>query len=56
MENLVLPAEYKELILCFVESQVDNGNDFGDFVEGKGRGLIFLLSGQKIAKMLIGID
>jgi hypothetical protein len=49
MENLVLPAEHKKLILGFVKSQIDGSNDFDDFVEDKGRGLIFLLSGQKVA-------
>lgn len=45
MGNLVLPAEQKELILGFVVSQMDSNNDFDDFVEDKGRGLVFLLSG-----------
>jgi len=45
MQNLVLPPAHKELILGFVESQMDSGNNFDDFVENKGRGLVFLLSG-----------
>jgi hypothetical protein len=45
MQNLVLPPAHKELILGFVKSQMDSGNNFDDFVENKGRGLVFLLSG-----------
>jgi hypothetical protein len=45
MQNLVLPPAHKELILGFVESQMDSSNNFDDFVENKGRGLVFLLSG-----------
>jgi hypothetical protein len=45
MQNLVLPPAQKELILGFVKSQMDSGNIFDDFIENKGRGLVFLLSG-----------
>lgn len=43
--SLVLPAEQKELILAFVESQVQNKDKFDDVIAGKGRGMILLLSG-----------
>lgn len=43
--SLVLPAEQKELILAFVESQVKNKDSFDDIIAGKGRGMIFMLSG-----------
>ena len=43
--SLVLPAEQKELILAFVESQVRNKDKFDDIIAGKGRGMILLLSG-----------
>jgi SpoVK/Ycf46/Vps4 family AAA+-type ATPase len=44
-ESLVLPAEQKELILAFVESQVRHKDAFDDVIAGKGRGMIFMLSG-----------
>ena len=43
--SLVLPNEQKELIMAFVESQVKYKNTFDDVIEGKGRGMIMLLSG-----------
>lgn len=69
-DNLVLPQAHKDIILGFVETQIDRDHNrslrhqdasadddkgadpsvktpaaFDDFIEGKGRGLIFLLSG-----------
>jgi hypothetical protein len=44
-QSLVMPNEKKDLILAFVESQVKHKNDFDDIIEGKGRGMIMLLSG-----------
>ena len=44
-QSLVLPNEQKDLILAFVESQVKHKNEFDDIIEGKGRGMIMLLSG-----------
>lgn len=43
--NLVLPADQKELILAFAESQVKYKNTFDDVISGKGKGIIMLLSG-----------
>lgn len=44
-QNLVLPDDQKELILSFAESQVTNREDFDDVIQGKGKGIIMLLSG-----------
>jgi SpoVK/Ycf46/Vps4 family AAA+-type ATPase len=41
----VLPVDTKELLLSFVESQVENRDKFDDVIQGKGRGIIMLLSG-----------
>ena len=43
--SLILPAEQKELIRAFVQSQAKYKDDFDDFIAGKGRGMILLLSG-----------
>lgn len=43
--SLVLPEEQKELVLAFSESQVDNRQLFDDVIQGKGKGIIMLLSG-----------
>ena len=43
--KLVLPEDQKELILALTESQRDNRNTFEDIVQGKGMGMIMLLSG-----------
>jgi len=44
-ENLVLPAEQKNLIKALAQARVtaDSEHAFDDFVEGKGQGLIVLL-------------
>lgn len=44
-DSLVLPEGYKELILAFVESQLKEGDSFEDVINGKGGGLVVLLSG-----------
>lgn len=43
-DSLVLPANQKELILGFTESQRSN-QGFDDIIEGKGKGIIILLCG-----------
>ncbi len=43
--KLVLPEDTKDLLLSFVESQVENKNTFDDVIQGKGKGIIMLLSG-----------
>ncbi|ETN39300.1 uncharacterized protein HMPREF1541_05523 [Cyphellophora europaea CBS 101466] len=44
-ENLVLPAQHKELVLALAQTQVGGGNAFDDVIAGKGRGMILLLTG-----------
>lgn len=44
-KRLVLPSDYKELILAFVDSHLSQGDGFDDIVQGKGRGIVILLSG-----------
>jgi SpoVK/Ycf46/Vps4 family AAA+-type ATPase len=43
--TLVLPEDTKDLLMSFVESQVENKNAFDDVIQGKGKGIIMLLSG-----------
>ncbi|KAF2676112.1 P-loop containing nucleoside triphosphate hydrolase protein [Lentithecium fluviatile CBS 122367] len=43
--SLVAPQEQKDLILSFAESQIKNREQFDDFVQGKGKGIIMLLAG-----------
>lgn len=43
--SLVLPSDHKELILALTESQVQNKESFDDVIQGKGKGMIMLLSG-----------
>ncbi|KAK4151118.1 mitochondrial sorting [Chaetomidium leptoderma] len=43
-DKLVLPPDQKELILSFSESQIA-GSSFDDIIQGKGKGIICLLSG-----------
>jgi hypothetical protein len=45
IENLVLSEDHKDLVLGFVECHRGTEDEFDDFIEGKGRSLIFLLSG-----------
>ena len=44
-ESLVLPEDHKELILALAESQVKHRDSFDDVIQGKGKGMIMLLSG-----------
>ncbi|KAF4542533.1 ATPAse AAA+ type core protein [Lasiodiplodia theobromae] len=44
-ESLVLPANQKELILGFTETQNKVKASFDDVIEGKGKGIILLLCG-----------
>ena len=44
-DSLVLPEDHKELILALTESQVANKEKFDDVIQGKGKGMIMLLSG-----------
>ncbi|KAL8819490.1 MAG: hypothetical protein Q9223_002078 [Gallowayella weberi] len=44
-ESLVLPSDHKELILALTESQIVNKDTFDDVIQGKGRGMVMLLSG-----------
>ena len=44
-ESLVLPEDHKQLILALTESQVANKERFDDVIQGKGKGMIMLLSG-----------
>lgn len=44
-KSLVAPQEQKDLILSFAESQIKNREHFDDFIQGKGKGIIMLLSG-----------
>ena len=39
-KRLVLPSDYKELILAFVDSHLSQGDGFDDIVQGKGRGIV----------------
>lgn len=42
--SLVLPGDYKELLLGFAEAQID-GYGFDDVIAGKGQGILMLLAG-----------
>jgi hypothetical protein len=45
--NLVLPHQEKDLLLAFAQSKIKSSEVyFDDFVDGKGRGIIILLSGS----------
>ena len=45
--NLVLPHQEKDLLLAFAQSKIKSSDFyFDDFVDGKGRGIIILLSGS----------
>ncbi len=43
--SLVLPDDTKDLILAFAQSQLKRKQTFDDIIEGKGKGIILLLSG-----------
>ncbi|GJC77371.1 putative AAA domain-containing protein [Colletotrichum liriopes] len=42
----MLPSGYKNLILSFMEGQNKKGKTFDDIIEGKGQGIIMLLTGN----------
>lgn len=44
-DNLVLPPSQKRLILALSKSQLGTVKGFDDFITGKGKGMILLLSG-----------
>ena len=44
-ESLVAPPGQKDLLLAFAQSQARNKEMFDDVIQGKGRGIIMLLSG-----------
>lgn len=41
----MLPPDQKDLIMSFVESQIQNHQTFDDVIQGKGKGIVMLLSG-----------
>jgi SpoVK/Ycf46/Vps4 family AAA+-type ATPase len=45
-DTLVLPMDTKDMLRGFVKSQVQNQSTFDDVIEGKGKGIIMLLSGS----------
>ncbi|KAB2568835.1 Katanin p60 ATPase-containing subunit A1 [Lasiodiplodia theobromae] len=45
-KKLILPLDYKKVILAFVESQITLGGQFDDVVQGKDQGVILLLTGE----------
>jgi ATP-dependent Lon protease len=45
LESLVAPQEQKNLILAFTKAQSKTRTNFDDFIQGKGKGIIILLSG-----------
>lgn len=44
-DSLVLPSDQKDLVMSFAEAQVQHRQTFDDVIEGKGKGMIMLLSG-----------
>ena len=44
-DSLVLLSDQKDLILAFAKSQFQNNEVFDDVIQGKGKGMIMLLSG-----------
>ena len=43
--SLILPNDTKELVLAFAQAQIQTESAFDDVIEGKGKGIIMLLSG-----------
>jgi hypothetical protein len=43
--SLILPNDTKDLVLAFAQSQIKQAQTFDDVIEGKGKGIIMLLSG-----------
>ncbi|OAA34848.1 ATPase, AAA-type, core [Metarhizium rileyi] len=46
IDDLLLPNDFKDLILAFVRGQLSQDDDFDDIIEGKGKGFIMLFSGN----------
>ncbi|PSN71072.1 P-loop containing nucleoside triphosphate hydrolase protein [Corynespora cassiicola Philippines] len=44
--RLVLPHDYKELILAFATNQLSSNDTFDDVIKGKGKGMTILLHGE----------
>lgn len=44
-DNLVLPNQVKDLLLAFAKTKTSGDVIFDDFVGGKGKGMIMMLSG-----------
>lgn len=44
--NLILPQQYKDLLFSIVQSKLEHNNTFDDFIQGKGQGVVLLLSGD----------
>ena len=44
-DSLVLPNREKDLLLAFAEGQANPDSNFDDFIQGKGKGVVLLLSG-----------
>ena len=44
-DSLVLPNKEKDLLLAFAEGQANPDSNFDDFIQGKGKGIVLLLSG-----------
>ena len=44
-DSLVLPNQEKNLLLAFAEGQANPNANFDDFIQGKGKGVVLLLSG-----------
>ena len=53
--NVRIPDEKKAIVQALTESYLNRGPDdsFDDFIEGKGRGLVFLLQYAPISRLLI---
>ncbi|KAH7313972.1 P-loop containing nucleoside triphosphate hydrolase protein [Stachybotrys elegans] len=45
-DRLVLPHDYKSAVWAFVHAQLTKVDEFDDVIEGKGKGMIMLLSGE----------
>ena len=45
-DALILPATHKNIILSLVKTKAQKNSCFDDIVEGKGKGLNFILHGQ----------
>ena len=52
-DSLVLPEDHKDLILALTESQSQNREAFDDIIQGKGMGMIMLLSGPPGVGMVL---